>query len=143
VKVTRFVNEVTASWKRCFEPAGFNHIKTERGINMKKHVAGQVRSIVVIILAASLLLGMTVAVSAEGGASKNDTVIDINSATADEIAGLPGIGEKKAAAIVRWREGNGGFSIIEDIMNVEGIGLKTFEKIQPHIVVRQSPAAGR
>jgi len=86
---------------------------------------------------------MTVAVSAEGGASKNDTVIDINSATADEIAGLPGIGEKKAAAIVRWREGNGGFSIIEDIMNVEGIGLKTFEKIQPHIVVRQSPAAGR
>ena len=55
-----------------------------------------------------------------------------------DVLQLPGIGEKKAAAIVRWREDNGGFSIIEDIMNVEGIGLKTFEKIQPHIVVRQA-----
>jgi len=48
--------------------------------------------------------------------------IDINSASADELEELPGIGEMLAQRIVGYREQNGGFRSIEDIMLVDGIG---------------------
>lgn len=51
--------------------------------------------------------------------------IDINTATVSELAsGLNGIGEKKAAAIVAYRKANGGFANIDELVNVEGIGME-------------------
>lgn len=61
--------------------------------------------------------------------------IDINTAEAEELTRLSGIGEKRAADIITYREANGGFSCIEDIMKVSGIGEKTFEKIKEEITV--------
>lgn len=61
--------------------------------------------------------------------------LDINTATAEELIRLSGIGEKRAADIIAYRERNGGFSSIEDIMKVSGIGEKTFEKIKNEITV--------
>lgn len=65
---------------------------------------------------------------------KTDTKININ--TADELAlqTLPGIGEKKAQLIIDYRE-NQLFKQKEDIMNIEGIGKKTYEKIKDLISV--------
>ena len=61
--------------------------------------------------------------------------ININTASADELMDLKGIGEKKAAAIIEFRETNGIFKHPEDLMKVPGIGPKTFEANKNQIVV--------
>lgn len=62
-------------------------------------------------------------------------LININTASAAQLMDLKGIGEVKAAAIIRYREENGGFKSIDEILNVKGIGEKTFEKICGQITV--------
>ena len=49
---------------------------------------------------------------------------------------LPGIGASKAMDIISYREGNGGFSNIEELKNVSAIGDATYEKIKTQIKVR-------
>jgi competence protein ComEA len=61
--------------------------------------------------------------------------VDINTATTAEMETLPGIGPKTAESIVEYREANGPFESIEDIMDVPGIGEGTFEKIKDLITV--------
>lgn len=61
--------------------------------------------------------------------------ININNATVEELETLNGLGRKKAEAIIEYRNNNGLFNIIEDIMNVSGIGKSTFEKIKEDIEV--------
>lgn len=61
--------------------------------------------------------------------------LNINTADAGELTRLSGIGEKRAADIIAYREENGGFSCIEDMKKVSGIGEKTFEKIKDEITV--------
>jgi competence protein ComEA len=69
-------------------------------------------------------------------------VVNLNTATASQIATLPGIGEKAAQRIIEYREKNGGFKKIEELMNVKGIGEKSFLKLKPLITVGDSkPAA--
>ncbi|MEZ5574674.1 MAG: helix-hairpin-helix domain-containing protein [Candidatus Competibacteraceae bacterium] len=51
--------------------------------------------------------------------------IDINTATAAQLEGLKGIGPKKAAEIVKYREANGPFKSVEDLSKVSGVGAKT------------------
>ncbi|MDO5559976.1 MAG: ComEA family DNA-binding protein [Oscillospiraceae bacterium] len=69
--------------------------------------------------------------------SVSDTsgMININKADVSMLVNLKGIGEKKAAAIIEYREANGGFSSIDEIKNVKGIGEKTFENIKEFITV--------
>jgi competence protein ComEA len=62
--------------------------------------------------------------------------IDINTATADELMQLKGIGEKKAAIIIEFRETNGPFQLPEDLLKVPGIGPKTFEANKDRIAVK-------
>ena len=61
--------------------------------------------------------------------------ININTASADELAQLKGVGEKKAALIIEFREANGPFKRPEDFLKVPGIGPKTFEANQKRIAV--------
>ena len=61
--------------------------------------------------------------------------VDINTANMAELMTLSGIGESRAADIIKYREENGDFSRIEDIMLVSGIGEKTFEEIKEQITV--------
>ncbi|RCW65307.1 helix-hairpin-helix domain-containing protein [Saliterribacillus persicus] len=61
--------------------------------------------------------------------------IKINSATADEIESIPGIGEVKAQAIIEHRDTYGHFKVIEDLEQVSGIGAKTVEKMKEYILV--------
>ena len=57
--------------------------------------------------------------------------VNINTATADELTVLPGIGEVLAARIVDHREQNGPFERLDQLMAVSGIGPKTYENLRP------------
>ena len=67
-------------------------------------------------------------------AVKNDR-LNINTASAADLTALPGIGEKKAAAIVAYRDANGPFTEPEQLLQVDGIGEGILEKIKPHIYI--------
>ncbi|MBF0706481.1 helix-hairpin-helix domain-containing protein [Alkalihalobacillus hwajinpoensis] len=68
--------------------------------------------------------------------SVESQLVSINSADLNELQELPGIGPAKAEAIVQFREDNGGFTAIEELMNISGIGEKTFEKLKDLITVQ-------
>jgi competence protein ComEA len=63
--------------------------------------------------------------------------ININTASAEELARLKGIGPSHAAKIVAYREKNGPFKMPEDLVQVPGIGQKTFEANQEVIIVEE------
>ena len=70
--------------------------------------------------------------------------IDINTATAEQLEkGVKGIGPKKAADIVKYREANGPFQSVDDLSKVSGIKGKTLEKIKPLVTVGGARAGGR
>lgn len=62
--------------------------------------------------------------------------INLNTATAEQLMELPGIGEAKAVSILEYRAKAGKFTGIEELMNVSGIGEAMFEKIKDKIVVK-------
>jgi comEA protein len=88
-----------------------------------------------ILLAAHLQAQGTPQGSAASPASKPLVVINLNTAGVPELAALPGIGEKTAARIVEYRQKNGPFKKIEELMNVQGIGEKSFLKLKPQLTV--------
>jgi competence protein ComEA len=76
--------------------------------------------------------------SSGGNTTEGDTTVElvnINTATLDELNALPGIGPTIAQRIIDYRDQNGAFSTIEDIKNVSGIGPATFEEIKDLITV--------
>jgi competence protein ComEA len=64
---------------------------------------------------------------------ENSELININTATKEELQKINGIGESKANSIVKYREANGNFKSIEEIKNVEGIGDNLYETIKIYI----------
>lgn len=67
--------------------------------------------------------------------SDNGGLININTATQEELESLPSIGEVRAQAIITYREEHGGFRTTDELMEVSGIGEKIFADIAPHITV--------
>jgi competence protein ComEA len=65
----------------------------------------------------------------------NDGKINLNTATEQQLMLLPGVGETTAKKIIEYRTENNGFTTVEDIMNVSGIGEKKFEQMKPYIKV--------
>ena len=69
------------------------------------------------------------------GVSLALAAVNLNTATADELEALPGIGKAKAAAIVEYRKQNGGFKNKEELKQVKGIGDKIYEQVEKEIEV--------
>jgi competence ComEA-like helix-hairpin-helix protein len=88
-----------------------------------------------VLLAALVLMTLApVAAAPPAGADK----ININAAGVEELMTLPGIGKAYAERIVDYRAKNGPFKRVEDILNVRGVGEKTFERIKDRITVGKS-----
>jgi competence protein ComEA len=66
--------------------------------------------------------------------------LNLNAATEAQLEALPGIGAATATRIVEYRKKNGGFKKVEDLMNVKGIGEKSFLKLKALITVAPSRA---
>jgi len=69
------------------------------------------------------------------GAGETQQPIDLNTASAEELSTIPGIGKTLAQRIVDFRDEHGPFSRVEDLMKVKGIGEKSFQKIRPFLKV--------
>ena len=85
-----------------------------------------------------LLLWAGVALAADPAGAP----LDLNRATAEELETLPGIGAAKAAAILAAREAQGGFSSLEELEAVRGIGPALMAKLRPLVVVGAGAAKG-
>ena len=98
----------------------------------------------VALLMAVCLWAATVTLSAQNGTAKPAApvaVVNLNTATASQIATMPGVGEKAAARIIEYRDKNGGFKKPEELMNVKGIGEKSFLKLKALVTVTDPKAA--
>ena len=90
-----------------------------------------------LLLSISAVQPYLVMAEAAGPVSKGEmSVLNVNIASADEMAAIPGLGEKKSQAIVKFREKHGPFVKVEDLKKVDGIGDKLFVKIKPYVTVK-------
>lgn len=61
--------------------------------------------------------------------------VNINTATVEQLKQLPGIGQRKAEAIISYREQHGTFATIQDLGNVKGIGKRMMQRLTNYIIV--------
>ncbi|HFU3789764.1 TPA: helix-hairpin-helix domain-containing protein [Streptococcus suis] len=81
------------------------------------------------------VVASTTASSAMSSEEKNTSLVNLNTATEADLQTISGIGAKRAADIIAYREANGGFKSVDDLNNVSGIGDKTMESIRPYVTV--------
>ncbi|HTJ42720.1 MAG TPA: helix-hairpin-helix domain-containing protein [Kofleriaceae bacterium] len=62
--------------------------------------------------------------------------LNLNTATADQLVLLPGVGPTKADRIVDWRTKHGAFKRVADLRHVKGFGFKTLKKLEPYLDVK-------
>lgn len=99
-------------------------------------------SVSIIVLACYGLIGDEFTLRAEAAeiysqlnVSSEPIVLDLNTASERALQKISGIGEVTAQAIVEYRELRGGFSSVDELINVRGIGQATLEKIRPYLKV--------
>ncbi|MBB1157314.1 ComEA family DNA-binding protein [Amycolatopsis sp. DR6-1] len=80
-------------------------------------------------------VGVPAAQAAPAGSGAAASKVDLNSATADQLDSLPGVGEVTARRITDWRTQHGGFSSVEQLRDVDGIGQSKFEKLREQVTV--------
>jgi len=68
-------------------------------------------------------------------AKKLLVTININKADNKTLCQLPGIGHKKASAIIAYRQQHGKFKSVKDLLNIKGVNDKLIDKLKPHIVL--------
>lgn len=102
------------------------------GVNLARFVSDGEQLFVPLVGEAS---GGADASGAPGPAAGGQQLVNLNTATAAELASLPRIGEALAARIIAWRDANGRFTAVDDLSAVEGIGTKTLDGLRDSATV--------
>ena len=94
----------------------------------------------VLVDGEQVLVGLPAPVAAGAGVAGSSpptagALVNLNTATAVELESLPEVGPVTAAAILAWREEHGGFTAVEELLEVDGIGDATLATIAPHVTV--------
>ena len=90
-----------------------------------------VRMRVALALALALLASCSLAIAALS--APTDGAVNLNTATADELQLLPGIGAARAQAVIGLRTQRGGFKSVDELKDVKGIGDSALEKLRPFV----------
>ncbi|BAB05052.1 late competence operon required for DNA binding and uptake [Halalkalibacterium halodurans C-125] len=126
-------------------PGVYEMVQGERVIDVIEKAGGMTEKAAIesVNLAVKLHDEMFIYVPEQGEAEQSlpeqqneqgDTqMVVLNRATEVELQSLPGIGPAKATAIISYREEHGAFSSLEELMNVSGIGEKSYEKLAPYL----------
>ena len=111
------------------------------GLNLARQMADGEQIVVGIAAPAGkpAVLGSSVGGLPESGPAASTTAaagpVNLNTATAEQLDSLPGVGPVTAAAIVAWRAANGSFASIDQLAEVDGIGPARLEKLRPLVRV--------
>jgi len=90
-----------------------------------------------LAMAALLVSGTAMAAGKPAPTAK----VNLNTASVEQLATLPGVGPKLAARIVEYRQKSGTFRSTQELINVKGVGEKNFAKIEPWLSVGEAPKA--
>lgn len=111
---------------------GLNDAAAGEALNQASTVTDGER--IYIPTAEELEKGIVDGQTAQVTGTDNQGKININTAAKEELKTLPGIGDAKADSIISYREANGGFQTVEELMQVEGIKEGVFNKIKDRVV---------
>src|SRR5262249_4968036 len=100
-------------------------------------------SLLAMVVAAPVAARQTKAAAKPAKAAASSQIVNVNTASAAEFEALPGVGPKLAARIIEYRQKNGPFKKIEELMNVRGLGEKNFLKLKPQLTLGSTKTTDR
>ena len=90
-----------------------------------------------ITVSASDYASSPVSSAASAGTQEDISPVNLNTADADTLCTLPGIGPELADSIIAYREEHNGFTVPSELMNISGIGSATYEKLKAYVTVSE------
>lgn len=96
-----------------------------------------------LALVAALMLALAGVAQAADTIERLSGVVNLNTADVEQLQLLPGVGEKRAAAIIEIRSSKGGFKSVDELVEVKGVGAVLLERLRPHLTLSGKTTARR